>query len=147
MFNIISKCKTKSLLCIRHYFKISKNEKSKFFLKSVKQYHMVYLESLVLSILLLSVNSKNHAIQSYYMTATGLESTTTYNQPIVLNINFTSEFFAECLNIFFAPASSKQFLDIQATLKRVRDMIRTYSHNHPILPISCSNIPLHHLEK
>ena len=36
----------------------------------------------------------------------------------------------------FAPASSKEFLDIQATvecrftLKRVRDMTRTYSHNH-----------------
>ena len=35
----------------------------------------------------------------------------------------------------FAPASSKEFLDIQATiecgftLKRVRDMTRTYSHN------------------
>ena len=34
----------------------------------------------------------------------------------------------------FAPVSSKEFLDIQATvesgftLKRVRDMIRTYSH-------------------
>ena len=34
----------------------------------------------------------------------------------------------------FAPASSKEFLDIQVTiecefaLKRVRDMIRTYSH-------------------
>ena len=32
----------------------------------------------------------------------------------------------------FAPASSKEFLDIQAecgfTLKRVRDMTRTYSH-------------------
>ena len=36
----------------------------------------------------------------------------------------------------FAPASSKEFLDIQATiecgftLKRVRDMIRTYSQMH-----------------
>ena len=35
----------------------------------------------------------------------------------------------------YAPASSKEFLDIQATieceftLKRVRDMIRTYSHD------------------
>ena len=42
----------------------------------------------------------------------------------------------------FAPASSKEFLDIQATiecgftLKRVRDMTRTYSHNRvsKILP-------------
>ena len=42
------------------------------------------------------------------------------------------------------PASSKEFLDIEATivcgftLKRVRDMIRTYSHVHYIaqfLPI------------
>ena len=36
----------------------------------------------------------------------------------------------------FAPASSKEFLDIQATiecgftLKRVRDMIRTYSQKY-----------------
>ena len=36
----------------------------------------------------------------------------------------------------FAPASSKEFLDIQATiecgftLKRVRDMIKTYSQMH-----------------
>ena len=42
----------------------------------------------------------------------------------------------------FAPASSKEFLDIQATiecgftLKRVRDMTRTYSHNMHVLDFS-----------
>ena len=41
-----------------------------------------------------------------------------------------------CLVVDFAPASSKEFLDIQATvecgftLKRVRDMTRTYSQMH-----------------
>ena len=49
------------------------------------------------------------------VTATGFEPTTTSD---------------------FAPASSKEFLDIQATiecgftLKRVRDMIKTYSQMH-----------------
>ena len=42
----------------------------------------------------------------------------------------------------FAPASSKEFLDIQATiecgftLKRVRDMIKTYSHKESCLIIN-----------
>ena len=41
----------------------------------------------------------------------------------------------------FAPASSKEFLDIQATiecrftLKRVRDMTRTYSHTNTVIII------------
>ena len=45
----------------------------------------------------------------------------------------------------FAPASSKEFLDIQATiecgftLKRVRDMIRTYSHDYGPLKENNSN--------
>ena len=43
----------------------------------------------------------------------------------------------------FAPASSKEFLDIQATiecgftLKRVRDMIKTYSQDFPCLTVDC----------
>ena len=48
----------------------------------------------------------------------------------------------------FAPASSKEFLDIQATiecgftLKRVRDMIKTYSHDycHVEMPTKDNNI-------
>ena len=46
----------------------------------------------------------------------------------------------------FAPASSKEFLDIQATiecgftLKRVRDMRRTY--NHVCYYIICMTVPL-----
>ena len=45
----------------------------------------------------------------------------------------------------FAPASSKKFLDIQATiecgftLKRVRDMARTYSHSVLVLVSNCSS--------
>ena len=56
------------------------------------------------------------------VTATGLEPRTTYQSPVA--VTSPSD---------FAPASSKEFLDIQATiecrftLKRVRDMTRTYS--------------------
>ena len=45
-------------------------------------------------------------------------------------------FESSCSHFDFAPASSKEFLDIQATiecgftLKRVRDMIKTYSQIH-----------------
>ena len=54
---------------------------------------------------------------------------------IIKRVQFGSGFESSCshLNFRFAPASSNEFLDIQATiecrftLKRVRDMTRTYS--------------------
>ena len=41
------------------------------------------------------------------------------------------------LNLYFLDACAETFLDIQATieLKRVRDMIKTYSHFHLLCPM------------
>ena len=67
------------------------------------------------------------------MTATGL----------IVVVVVGSSAVAVTLTSDFAPASSNESLDIQATiecgfaLKRVRDMIRAYSHRSNCMLLSC----------